>query len=410
MQHLNQQVLQSLTCDATVAVNAAEPSCPPTQVARPRITIGAALVAVGLVALVAAPAFAAKSSTASVTSAPGVTVTTIALPGTAALAQVTPPGGGPSPSAPEAPTGQATQSFTAAVAAKAVPPANLVFDGASASGNAQLSAIAAAPALGVAAPASSAEINAQGSWTNSKVIDWPAGTTVNDVLTSFGFPGAVPTGTSSTARPTDGVVRLAVVASNPVDPLAVQAREALDALLARHAGGAPPLLVSTDAIESAFKAQLPSTTAEPNAELRYAKARAELAMSISARMKVSPVDLDQAWGRTDERRMVAVLAALTQVGTLYQWAGNKPGGFDCSGLTSYAWSVAGVKIPRTSTQQLDAMVPKDLSQLQVGDLLWRPGHIGLYLGAGDAMVHSPQTGKPVQVRSYGKIVRVGTFV
>lgn len=415
------------------------------------LCFGAALIVVGFsTTLAVAPAFAAKASTppsstpltATPTTAPGVTVATVPVPGASNL--VAPPVSLVAPTTVVVAAGQIAQSFSAPaplglagapglvaplvapalVVTAPVPPSNLTIETATPTAAVTLvpsglvsvklvpSGLASVYAT-VAGPATSLptnDVTAQTPWADSKTIDWPAGTTVNDILTSFGFPGAVPTGTSSSVRPADGVVHLAVVASNPVDPLAVGAREALDALLARRTGGAAPLLVSTDAIESAFKAQLPATTSETNAELRYAKARANLALMIASRMKVSAPDLDLAWGRTDERRMVAVFAALSQVGTLYQWTGNRPGGFDCSGLTSYAWSVAGVKIPRTSTMQSDAMVPKDLAQAQPGDLLWRPGHIGMYLGAGDAMVHSPQTGKPVQVRSYGKVNRVGSFV
>ena len=404
------------------------------------LCLGAAMIVVGFGTILAvAPAVTAKASTppsstpmtATPTTAPGVTVATVALPGPSNL--VAPPVSVVASTTVVA-SGQVAQSFSAPtplglggapilvaplvapvlVVTAPVPPSNLTV-----ALPAPVSVVTLAPSglvrvnttiPGAAPTPPSLDTTAQGPWANSKTIDWPVGTTVNDILTSFGFPGAVPTGTSSSVRPADGVVRLAVVASNPVDPLAVGAREALDALLARRTGGAAPLLVSTDAIESAFKAQLPATTSETNPELRYAKARANLALMIASRIKVSAPDLDLAWGRTDERRMVAVFAALSQVGTLYQWTGNRPGGFDCSGLTSYAWSVAGVKIPRTSTMQSDAMVPKDFAQAQPGDLLWRPGHIGMYLGAGDAMVNSPQTGKPVQVRSYGRVNRVGSFV
>ena len=133
-----------------------------------------------------------------------------------------------------------------------------------------------------------------------------------------------------------------------------------------------------------------------------------LAYEVGARTKVDPAALENIWRRTEDRRMRAVLSALAQVGTPYRAAGNQPGGFDCSGLTSYAWSQAGLKIARSSGDQINATSPRMFEQMLPGDLIWRPGHVGMYLGFGDAMVHSPQTGKTVEVRTIGKGVRFGS--
>jgi cell wall-associated NlpC family hydrolase len=144
---------------------------------------------------------------------------------------------------------------------------------------------------------------------------------------------------------------------------------------------------------------------EPTA--RYSGALRQLADLVSARTKVDANKLYNVWLATDSRRMTAILTAMAQVGTQYRFTGNKPGGFDCSGLTSYAWAQAGVKLPRVSGEQISWAAPKSFEQLLPGDLIWRPGHIGLYLGVGDAMVHSPQTGKTVEVRKIGKSQRYG---
>ncbi len=139
---------------------------------------------------------------------------------------------------------------------------------------------------------------------------------------------------------------------------------------------------------------------------RYSSALRLVAQSVAGRLKgAKAADLEAVWLRTDDRRMTVILTALAQVGTSYRYTGNQPGGFDCSGLTSYSWAKAGVKIPRVSADQINAFANKAQPDLMVGDLLYRPGHIGLYLGLSDYMVHSPQTGKWVEVRTWGKVTR-----
>jgi NlpC/P60 family len=142
---------------------------------------------------------------------------------------------------------------------------------------------------------------------------------------------------------------------------------------------------------------------------RYQAALHQVALLVAARISgVSAAELERAWMRSDDRRMTVILTALAQVGTSYRWTGNQPGGFDCSGLTSYSWSRAGVKIPRVSGDQINAATARSEADLQVGDLVYRPGHIGLYLGLPDLMVHSPQTGKTVEVRRMGRRTRFGS--
>lgn len=91
-------------------------------------------------------------------------------------------------------------------------------------------------------------------------------------------------------------------------------------------------------------------------------------------------------------------AALSQVGTPYVYGGSQPGGFDCSGLTSWAYAQAGKSIPRTSGAQWSAGQAVSVNDMQPGDIVvsYGGGHVGIYIGNGQ-MVHSPTTGDVVKV-------------
>jgi hypothetical protein len=76
--------------------------------------------------------------------------------------------------------------------------------------------------------------------------------------------------------------------------------------------------------------------------------------------------------------------AWAQVGKRYCWGGTGPSCFDCSGLVQRAWATVGVRLPRTADAIATTLpeVPLEVSQLRAGDILWWPGHVGLYAGGG----------------------------
>jgi cell wall-associated NlpC family hydrolase len=101
-----------------------------------------------------------------------------------------------------------------------------------------------------------------------------------------------------------------------------------------------------------------------------------------------------------------------QLGVPYRFATSSPGvSFDCSGLTKYAWGVAGVGLPHQSRQQYASIPHVPVSQAQPGDLLffYSPiSHVSIYLGGGKH-VHAPNSGTVVNVATvnWGNVVGVG---
>jgi len=85
-------------------------------------------------------------------------------------------------------------------------------------------------------------------------------------------------------------------------------------------------------------------------------------------------------------------------GTAYRYGGTTPTGFDCSGFTSYVLRQVGVDLPRTSGSQRAATARISRSEAVPGDLVFMPGHVGIYAGDG-MMWDSPRTGEVVSRRS-----------
>ncbi|MFF8927948.1 NlpC/P60 family protein [Streptomyces longwoodensis] len=97
----------------------------------------------------------------------------------------------------------------------------------------------------------------------------------------------------------------------------------------------------------------------------------------------------------------ALAFARAQIGKPYVWGATGPGSFDCSGLTQAAWKAAGVSLPRTTYDQVDAGTTVPLSQARPGDLVFFYGdisHVGLYIGNG-MMIHAPKPGAYVREES-----------
>ncbi|CAM5517059.1 hypothetical protein STENM223S_03212 [Streptomyces tendae] len=135
-------------------------------------------------------------------------------------------------------------------------------------------------------------------------------------------------------------------------------------------------------------------------------------------------DLDHVTGNA----RTVIKAALAQRGVPYSWGGgnaNGPStgiccspsgksgtnikGFDCSGLTTYAYAKAGIRLPRTAAAQagVGQRIPASAGTraLKPGDLVfyaYAPGrdstiyHVGIYVGSGQ-MVNAARPGTLVRL-------------
>ncbi|MFH9590693.1 NlpC/P60 family protein [Streptomyces luteogriseus] len=123
---------------------------------------------------------------------------------------------------------------------------------------------------------------------------------------------------------------------------------------------------------------------------------------------------------SENQAVTAVNAAQGMLGKPYSWGGgnaNGPStgtccspkgrsgksitGFDCSGLTLYAYAKAGISLPRTAAQQYAASKPVKRDQAQPGDLVFYGSsasgihHVGIYVGGG-YMIDAPRPGTEVR--------------
>ncbi|WP_299953864.1 C40 family peptidase [uncultured Modestobacter sp.] len=168
--------------------------------------------------------------------------------------------------------------------------------------------------------------------------------------------------------------------------------------------------------------------AQQYAAQQAAAAQAAAARSTTSSSSAGTHQLVSNAGAGDSSAVeTAISAARRYLGTIYSWGGGSLSGpsmgwgvdagivgFDCSGLTRYAYAQAGVSIPRNSSAQYQALPKVSRSDLQRGDLVfWATNtsnpstihHVAIYLGGGQ-ILEAPQSGSVIRVTS----MRWGGFI
>ena len=110
------------------------------------------------------------------------------------------------------------------------------------------------------------------------------------------------------------------------------------------------------------------------------------------------------WDRGDRsaaRRLMAIAQAYRQLGRPYQFGGDgkREAAVDCSAFVQWAEGRAGVRLPRTSTEQSRTGRPiaRTIPALVAGDLVFfgtrRVSHVGIYIGGGRFIHASSSLGR-----------------
>ena len=107
--------------------------------------------------------------------------------------------------------------------------------------------------------------------------------------------------------------------------------------------------------------------------------------------------------------------ALQFEGNPYVYGGTSlKNGADCSGFVMSVFANFGYELPRVAASQYESAVQKDLSELEVGDLVFYGSgitHVALYIGDGQ-IIHASNssTGIIISDYDYDTPVAAGTYL
>lgn len=146
---------------------------------------------------------------------------------------------------------------------------------------------------------------------------------------------------------------------------------------------------------------LAQTTAPPRTVLTAAGAPPVSRYATPAEAEDAARALWDRGDRSAARRLMAIAQAYRQLGRPYQFGGDgkHEAAVDCSAFVQWAEGRAGVRLPRTSTEQSRTGRPiaRAISALVAGDLVFfgtrRVSHVGIYIGGGRFIHASSSLGR-----------------
>lgn len=164
-------------------------------------------------------------------------------------------------------------------------------------------------------------------------------------------------------------------------------------------GGVESLNVPQTKSQAEKDAEAAAQKAAEEAEKARQRAAAQAAAEASRSQQRQAITA--ATVPTSANAQAVINYALQYLGTPYRYGGTTPAGWDCSGFTSYVYGHFGISLSHQSEAQRGVGTRVSAADAQPGDLMWKPGHVGIYLGNG-MMVHAstPRTGTIVSSTSY----------
>jgi cell wall-associated NlpC family hydrolase len=206
-----------------------------------------------------------------------------------------------------------------------------------------------------------------------------------------------------------GVHDARIVSDIKVTKKAIQKRQAdLAVQLKERKAVAARVAADKSHIEGrlAEREKMLSSVKEEIAEMKRREAVEQTRLAREADARIASGDFGSGGGdvrppdTNDVKELLAV--AVAQLGDPYQWAGEGPDSFDCSGFTMYCYGQIGIGLPHSSSAQIGYGPRVDRAHLMAGDLVFfgRSGihHVGLYVGGGQ-FIHAPYSGAVVSYRS-----------
>ena len=125
---------------------------------------------------------------------------------------------------------------------------------------------------------------------------------------------------------------------------------------------------------------------------------------------------EEAEAKRVAKRQEVVNFALQFEGNPYVYGGTSlTNGADCSGFVMSVFANFGYSLPRVAAAQCDASTKKDMSQLELGDLVFYGSgyidHVALYIGDGK-IIHASgaATGIKISNYDYKQPTAIGTFM